>query len=353
MRTLLVALATLAAPAAPAQTPERHVLSSDNVAAYNLAGALRVEAGAGSDVVVEVTRGGGDAAKLRVETGPLRGRETLRVIYPDDRIVYPALGRHGTTSLTVADDGTFNDHENRRYGGGRRVQISSDGRGLEAYADLRIVVPAGKRVAVYLGVGRATVANVDGDLKVDVASADVTASGTKGTLLIDTGSGNVRLTDATGDISLDTGSGDVALGGVRGRQLKVDTGSGAVTGDRIEADVLKVDTGSGEVALTAVRSPDVNLDTGSGDVRLDLLTDVESLYVETGSGNVTLTVPAALGALVDIDTGSGDIDFAGVTLRVRRLEKDHITGEIGDGRGTVKIETGSEDVRLQRSGTPE
>jgi hypothetical protein len=352
--TLAVALAVaLAPPPTAAQTAERHSLPGDDVAVYNLAGVLRVEGAAGSDIVVEVMRAGGDGAKLRIETGPLRGRATLRVLYPDDRIVYPALGPHSTTTLDVADDGTFNDHESRRFAGRRRVQISGGGRGLQAWADLRVVVPAGKRVAVYHGVGEATVSNVDGDLKVDVASADVTANRTKGSLRIDTGSGAVRLTDATGDVSLDTGSGGVVFARVRGRQIDVDTGSGEVTGDRIEADALKVDTGSGDVQLTAVRSPDVHVDTGSGNVRVDLLGDVESLHVDTGSGNVTLNVPATFGATVDIDTGSGEIDFAGVTLRVRSIEKDHVVGEIGDGRGTMKVETGSGDVKLRRSGTPE
>src|SRR5260221_2823754 len=43
----------------------------------------------------------------------LRGRETLRVIYPDDEIVYRELGRGSNTTLRVRDDGTFNDREDR------------------------------------------------------------------------------------------------------------------------------------------------------------------------------------------------------------------------------------------------
>src|SRR2546422_4118767 len=87
---------------------------------------LRLERGAGSDVVVELTRGGPDAGKLQIATGPLRGRETLRITYPDDEIVYRELGRGANTTLRVRDDGTFNDREDRGRGGhrsdeGRRV----------------------------------------------------------------------------------------------------------------------------------------------------------------------------------------------------------------------------------------
>lgn len=342
----VVALLLSSGPAI-AQQVERYSISGDDIAIYNLAGVLRVEAGSGSDVTVEVTRGGRDAGKLRIERGPVRGHETLRVIYPDDAIVY-GEDYGGSTSLDVREDGTFGDSHGRRWSGGRRVRISGSGRGLEAHADLRIAVPAGKRLAAYLAVGQAFVSNVNGDLRVDVSSANVTADHTKGSLYVDTGSGDVRVTDADGDLNLDTGSGNVAVSGARGGDVKLDTGSGDVTAERITADAVNFDTGSGEVRASAIKARDVTIDTGSGGVRLDLLSDVESLSVDTGSGDVTINVPGDFGAHVDIDTGSGGIELRGVTIRTTRLESDHLTGEIGDGRGDVKISTGSGGVTLVR-----
>ena len=335
-----------------AQQPERRTLTGSPVAVYNLAGVMRLERGTGSDVVVEITRGGRDAGKLRIATGPVRGRETLRVIYPDDEIVYRELARGSNTTLRVRDDGTFNDGDERGKhwsDGGRRVSIAGSGGGLEAHADVRIAIPAGKRVEVYLAVGQAFASHVDGDLRVDVAAANVTADHVKGSLLVDTGSGDVRLSDGEGDVSLDTGSGNVTVSAVSGPQLKLDTGSGDVTADRIAADVLMIDTGSGDVTASSVRAKDVKIDTGSGNVRLDLLADLQALDVDTGSGDVTINVPADLGAAVDIETGSGDIDLQNVTVRTTRLERDHLTGEIGDGKGRIRIETGSGGVRLVRS----
>src|SRR6266540_3485453 len=205
--------ALLAAPVTAQST--RYTLKGDSVAVYNLVGELRVEPASGSAVTVELTRGGADAARLEVQTGPLRGR------------------------------------------------------GMEAYADLRVSVPAGKGVELHLGVGKAFVSNVDGVIRVDVASADVAADRTRGTLKIATGSGNVDLRDAAGDVAL-----------------------------------------------------------------------------ETGSGDVTLKVPPSMSAQVDLDTGSDDIDLGGLTIQVRRLEQDHITGTIGDGKGRLSIETGSGNVHL-------
>ena len=290
--TLLLFPLTLAAQ----QQPERRTVAGDHVAIYNLAGVMRLERGTGGDVVVELTRGGPDAGRLEIATGPVRGREALRVIYPDDEIVYRGLGRGSNTTLHVRDDGTFNDRDDQgRHRGdeGRRVRIMSSGSGLEAHADLRIAIPAGKRVEVYLAVGQAFASNVDGDLRVDVAAANVTADHVKGSLL--------------------------------------------------------VDTGSGDVTASSVRAGNVKIDTGSGNVRLDLLADLEALDVDTGSGDVTINVPPDLGAELDIETGSGDIDLQNVTVRTTRLERDHLTGAIGDGKGRIRIETGSGGVRLVRA----
>ncbi|HKC83064.1 MAG TPA: DUF4097 family beta strand repeat-containing protein [bacterium] len=329
----IAALLQWPAAAFAAQQPERRTLAGDRVAVYNLAGVMRLERGTGSDVVVELTRGGRDPRKLQIATGPIRGRETLRIIYPDDEIVYRGVGRGSNTTLHVRDDGTFNDRHDR--GGrwsdeGRRVRIAASGGGLEAHADARIAIPVGKRVEVYLAVGQAFASNVDGDLRVDVAAANVTVDHMKGSLLVDTGSGDVRLSDAQGDVSLDTGSGNVTVSGVSGPELKFDTGSGDVT-------------------ASSVRAGNVKIDTGSGNVRLDLLTDLETLDVDTGSGDVTINVPPDLGAELDIETGSGDIDLQNVTVRTTRLERDHLTGAIGDGKGRIRIETGSGGVHLVRA----
>jgi len=346
----LGAIALLIAPAiGAAQTPERRTLPGDDVAVYNIAGVMRVEGGTGSEVVVEVTRGGSDAAKLQIATGRVRNRETLRVIYPDRRIVYRQgngdRGWRNRTTLRVDDDGTFNED---RSGDGRNVDIVESGDGLQAFADVRVIVPRGKRVSVFLGVGEAKIENVDGDISVDVSSAPVTATRTRGKLSLDTGSGEVRVTDAQGEVDLDTGSGSVEVANIRGPRLTMDTGSGRVRGTDVVADEIELDTGSGSVRLAQVQSKRITLDSGSGSVELDLRADVESLRIDSGSGGVTLGIPESLGATIRIDTGSGGID-TDIPIQVRKAERNYLSGTIGDGKGEIVIETGSGGVRLRRS----
>ena len=344
--TVALAIST-PATAAAAQTPDRRTLTGNDIAVYNIAGVMRVEGGTGGDVTVEVTRGGRDGAKLQIATGPIRGRETLRVIYPDRRVVYKQSDRgwRSRTTLRVDDDGTFSDDRSRD---GRSVDIVESGDGLDAYADVRVVVPRGKRVSVYLGVGEAKIENVDGDLYVDVSSAPVTATRTRGKLSLDTGSGEVRVTDAQGEIDLDTGSGNVEVSNIRGPHLKMDTGSGRVRGSDVVVDEIELDTGSGSVRLGQVQSKRITLDSGSGSVELDLRADVESVRIDSGSGGVTLGIPESLGAEIRIDTGSGGID-TDIPVQVKKAERNYLSGTIGDGKGEIVIETGSGGVRLRRS----
>jgi lia operon protein LiaG len=346
---LIALLTTLLPPALTAQNPSAYTLTGNSVAVYNLAGEATIEGGSGSSVTVQVTPVGHDAGKLRIENNEIRGRPTLLVVYPEDRIVYRALGRGSNTRFSVREDGTWGSDGNRdrRGGWGREITIRGDGDGLEAAANLRITIPTGKRVAVYVGVGRVDVTNVDGELRVDVASADISARGTRGTLNLDTGSGNLRLERGEGATRLDSGSGDVEIAGYRNGTLNIDTGSGGVRASDIEVRELAIDTGSGDIVLDAVTTPRVSLDTGSGSVRATLRSSPELVEVETGSGDVTLRLPDPADATVDLDTGSGSftVDFP---LQLIRKSDSHLRGRLGEGKGRISIETGSGDISLTK-----
>lgn len=339
----------LGVASAGAQVSDRRTVTGAAVAIYNLAGRVVVEGGGASDVVVEVTRGGADAARLRIETGVRGEWQTLRVIYPSDRIVYPRLGGSGSrTTLRVDDQGFFNESGDWGGRGRDRVEIRGSGSGLEAWADLRIIVPRGKRVALHLAAGEASVSNVDGDLAVDVSAASITTNGTRGRLSLDTGSGSVRVTDAQGSVNLNTGSGSVTVADMRGEELRMDTGSGSISGRNIDVQRLSADVGSGGIRLSGVKASRVSLDTGSGGTDVELLTDVEDVNVDAGSGAVSLRLPAAAGAEVEIETGSGGIE-TDFPIEVSRWERNYLRGKLGDGKGRIRIDSGSGRVRLLRS----
>jgi lia operon protein LiaG len=347
------ALAILPLPLAlsrvAAQQPERYTISGGDAAVYNLAGQVRVEPGSGA-VTVELTRGGAEGAKLKVAQSEIDGWQTLRVLYPSDRIRYGQTSDNSSTDLRVRDDGTFNDNdhddEDDRHGRNRGKQITITSRsGLDAHADVRVTVPPGKRVAIYLAVGKVSVTNVDGDLSVDASSAPVTTSETRGELNIDVGSGTVQVSNARGELTVDTGSGSVGASGIRGETISIETGSGDVHASDIRSNELKVQTGSGDIEVTGLVAPQLGLETGSGSVVADVQGELWNVNVQTGSGDVSLKLPPTLGANVDIESSSGDIE-TDFSVLVTRHARDHMTGTIGDGRGKIAIETGSGGIKL-------
>lgn len=318
---------------------ETYSLPGSDIRIFNLVGPIKVVPATSGDVVVEVTKTGRDAEQVRVETGPLDGRSTLRVVYPGRRIVYPEMGEWDNTSLRVNDDGTFN----LKMMSNRTVTISGHGSGLQAYASLVVRLPAGRTVGVYSGVGKLEARDVSADLRLDTGASNVTATNIKGSLNVDVGSGDVTIAGVQGDVQVDTGSGDILIERVTGASLNVDTGSGSVSGRDVKVERFSGDTGSGDIEMVGLSATHIGADTGSGSVELELMADAESVTIDTGSGDVRLVIPKEFGARLSVEVGSGDIDI-NIPMAEIRKDEDSVTGRIGDGAGRVSIETGSGGV---------
>lgn len=347
----IIAVVALALPSGlSAQQVERVVLEGRDVAIHNLVGSLRVEGGSGDRVVVEVTRQGREGGRLTLATGAVRGRQTLRVIYPSDRITYSEVDWYGRTSFSINTDGTL-DHDGDRDGGWRdrrRVEVDGRGNGLDAHADLRVIVPRGATVALYQGVGPTTIDNVEGKLSVDVDAMRMRASRVRGSLALESGSGGVEVSDVTGDLTIESGSGGVTVNGVRGGAVHLEVGSGGLKGGTFDVTELVAEVGSGGMRLSGVNAQRLRVEAGSGGSDVQLLAAVSDVAMETGSGGVTLRLPESTSAAVDIEASSGRIE-SDFEVKTARLERRELRGTIGAGAGRIRIESGSGTVRLVKN----
>ncbi len=344
---------------------QRVRLAGDGVV-YDLVGDVRVVPGSGPDILVDVRPQGRDAGRLKVQAGKNGAWQTLRVVFPDDEIVYDRWRGGGSTDLRVHDDGTFGDgsfwrdmgqgrgRDDRRWWqwdeSGRRVRIHGSGSGLHAFADMTVQVPAGRRVALFVGVGRLNVENVNGQLWLNTQGGDVVASKVTGNLHIGSGSGDVQVLESAGDLAVGTGSGDVTVRGHRGgaASLHMSTGSGTVRAENLTAGGVNASTGSGDLDLRGVTAAHADFSTGSGDITAVLTGKVEQLKVSTGSGDVHVALPAGTGAQVRFSSGSGEVE-TDLPMTVTRRREGELVGSIGDGRGSIVVSTGSGDLHLTRS----
>jgi DUF4097 and DUF4098 domain-containing protein YvlB len=88
---------------------------------------------------------------------------------------------------------------------------------------------------------------------------------------------------------------------------------------------LNAGTGSGNIKVGGTPSALCHLHTGSGNV-------------EFWSGNAALTL--------DASTGSGNIHSDRELMMQGAVNRHHMTGKLNGGGPTVRIETGSGDIRL-------
>ena len=346
---VLGALALLPVLCSPAHAARTYTLTGDDVAIWDPAGEVRIEAATGSSVEVVVSLMGNDAGELTVSDQALNGRPSLRVLYPGHTIIYPPMGRWSNSNTTIRDDGTWGDHVNSWSG--HRLTVKGSGSGTEAWADIVVRVPKGRKVSVFSIAGSAEVHGVDGRVAFDGGSGGALAESCRGTLSLDLGSGGVQVSGFKGELNVDTGSGSVKVNDVNGPSIRLDTGSGGVTGDGIVTEDLLVDTGSGSVELARVDAKRAKVDTGSGGVEMGLLTSTPDLDIDTGSGSVRVSLPTTLSARLHIETGSGGIRSE-LPMTIDEKDTGILRGTAGGGAGRLHVETGSGGVSLLAVNAP-
>jgi DUF4097 and DUF4098 domain-containing protein YvlB len=156
------------------------------------------------------------------------------------------------------------------------------------------------------------------------------------------GSGNVTDDGVGQNAKLNTGSGNVHATGLRG-SFTVGTGSGDVYAEQTSAGDVKAETGSGNIELRNIKGG-LKAETGSGDIKVGGMPEA-AWHLQTGSGNAELWVGDAPMTL-DAESGSGGIHTDHEMLTQGSNDKHHVTGKLNGGGPTVRIETGSGDIRV-------
>jgi hypothetical protein len=156
------------------------------------------------------------------------------------------------------------------------------------------------------------------------------------------GSGNV-VDDGVGEnAKLNTGSGNIQATGLRGN-FTVATGSGNIYAEQISAGDVKAETGSGNIEVKNIKGS-LRAETGSGGIKAGGA-PTAPWHLQTGSGGVELWVGDAPVTL-DAESGSGSIHTDREMLTQGSTDRHHVTGKLNGGGPTVRVETGSGDIRI-------
>ena len=161
-------------------------------------------------------------------------------------------------------------------------------------------------------------------LEANSGSGDINDDGVGQNAKLGTGSGGIHATGLQGGFNVNTGSGNIYAEQTGQGDVKAQTGSGNVELKNVNGS-LRAGTGSGNIKVGGTPSSDWKLETGSGGV-------------EFWAGNTGFTL--------DASTGSGSIHSDPEMTVQGSFDKHHIVGKVHGGGPTVRIETGSGDVRV-------
>ena len=162
-------------------------------------------------------------------------------------------------------------------------------------------------------------------LEANSGSGDIKDDGVGQNAKLGTGSGSIFATGLQSGFNANTGSGDIHVEQADGQgDVKVQTGSGSVELKNVHGG-LRAGTGSGDIKVWGTPASDWKLETGSGSI-------------EFWAGNT--------GFNLDASTGSGSVHSDQEMAVQGSFDRHHITGKVRGGGPTVRMETGSGDVRI-------
>jgi DUF4097 and DUF4098 domain-containing protein YvlB len=157
------------------------------------------------------------------------------------------------------------------------------------------------------------------------------------------GSGNIDVDGVGENAKISTGSGNIHATGLRGG-FTVNTGSGNIYAEQTGTGDVKAQTGSGNVELRNLHGG-LRAGTGSGDIKAGGVPSAD-WKLETGSGNIEIW-PGNAGLMLDASTGSGSIHTDHEMLTQGTQDRHHVSGKLNGGGPTVRISTGSGDIRVR------
>jgi DUF4097 and DUF4098 domain-containing protein YvlB len=202
------------------------------------------------------------------------------------------------------------------------------------------------------------------------SSGSITATDLKGEAKAVTSFGSITCNTFSGTtLDLKTDSGRIAIADATCRTCLAVTSYGALACHRVKGDTVKLRSGSGSLDLAAVDTPNLDLSTSFGSIKAQEVTTTK-LTANSGSGSVNIVctpaTPADLTAEVRSSFGGIDFkapprfagqldlrtDFGSIRTELPvtisgNIDKKRVTGTVGEGKGLIRLQTGSGSIALK------
>ncbi len=229
----------------------------------------------------------------------------------------------------------------------------------KAYKEkLKIESSSGDVIADSINLKDLDINTFSGDIKINRITADNTG--------LETSSGNIAIGNITNnkDFKINTFSGDQAFIDIKSKTVYAETSSGKISLGSVEADKVEGNSFSGDIISQKIKaremgfstslgnlitgeaqSGNITCDTHSGDIKFNSISFTD-INIETSSGNVFLSRVSSSGFNLNVESSSGRV-ICDLDIKDIKKESEHdIKGTVGNGSGTLKINTFSGDINV-------
>lgn len=179
----------------------------------------------------------------------------------------------------------------------------------------------------------------DGDVEIDGATCERVS--------LEVSDGDIRVEKLQANLSIEGDDGDIRLYQCSTPRCRIDLEDGAVVVQECDGE-FEIDVDDGDVELEQVAASGLEITGGDGDLDLDLArVDAVDWDVETEDGDIVLHVQQGTSAAFSISTDEGGIDLDLVDPSSVEEKEHSATGEIGDGRGRIRVRSEDGDVTFR------
>ncbi|MFH0989332.1 MAG: DUF4097 family beta strand repeat-containing protein [bacterium] len=195
--------------------------------------------------------------------------------------------------------------------------------------------------------GKVTVKEVTGLIgDVSYSNVSVTTINAKNSRGVDLKgqSGSITLQDIAGKVRIESPYTTIRLQKIKG-DIDISDQSGTITGDGIAGDWTS-DTPYSSLTLQQMESKKITITNTSGGVNLQLAALPLQMQIKTEYTSVSVTMPKGYSGEVNLEATYGEVD-CNLPIRIKNLGGgSYGIGKIGNGSGSITIETKSGNIKL-------
>lgn len=128
-------------------------------------------------------------------------------------------------------------------------------------------------------------------------------------------------------------------------EVDVVNGNGTIAVNSIDNQIY-VACGNGEIVLNEIQGS-ATVQLGNGTIEAGITLPLNGIInLSTGNGIIALTIPTNTSADLQAAVGNGEIGISNLTLYNQVITSNSVTGILGEGEGTISLNTGNGIILL-------